>query len=178
MGTWSNIFYSSHQGSFGWMRTIINLTETNSSYCKPFIRLFFSRCLHFSPLSSIKKSKLPFRPQKYDIWRSNDLQTISGNVHRESWKCIFPFPLWGLHAHRRFNTIVAVSFLGFFPLSVSWIILLLHWLSPSPTSFSSPAHLQFSMFMYLTFANESLAGCRTREDRKCSDESSWLLLIF
>lgn len=39
------------------------------------------------------------------------------------------------------------------------------------TSFSSPAHLQFPMFMYLTFANESLAECRTCEDRKCSDES-------
>lgn len=68
----------------GWMRDIINLTETNSSYCIPFIRLFFPYCLHFSLLSSIKKSKLPFRPQKYDIWRSNDLQAISGNVHRES----------------------------------------------------------------------------------------------
>lgn len=41
----------------------------------------------------------------------------------------------------------------------------------SSTSFSSPAHLQFPMFMYLTFANESLAECRTCEDRKCSDES-------
>lgn len=112
--TWSNIFNSYHQGAFGWMRNIINLTETNPFYCIPFIRPFFSHCLHLFSLSSIKKSKLPFRPQKYDIWRSNDLQTISGNVHHESWKCIFPFPLWGLHARRRFNTIVAVSFLLFF----------------------------------------------------------------
>lgn len=96
------------------MRNIINLTETNSSYCIPFIGPFFLAVSIYFPSPALKKSKLPFRPQKYDIWRSNDLQPISGNVHRESWKCIFPFPLWGLHARRRFNTIVAVSFLLFF----------------------------------------------------------------
>lgn len=93
---------------------IIHLTEPIFS-CS----LFLSVC--FFSFSSIRTSKLPFRPQKYDIWCSNDLQTISGNVHHESWKCIFPFPLWRrLHAHRKIYTAVAFSFSAL--LSVSWIL--------------------------------------------------------
>lgn len=54
--------------------------------------------------------------RKYDIWCSNDLQTVSGNVHHESWKCIFPFPLWrGLHAQRKIYSAVALS-IACFPL--------------------------------------------------------------
>lgn len=81
----------------------------------------------FSPFCSIRASQLPFRPQKYDVWCSNDLQTISGNAHHESWKCIFPFPLWRrLHAHREIYTVIAFSFSASFfsplshPPSVLW----------------------------------------------------------
>ena len=102
-------------------------------------------------LSSIRAFQLPFRPQKYDIWCSNDLQTISGNAHHESWKCIFPFPLWRrLHAHREIYTVIAFSFSASFsfshlyPLSVPW------W--PFIFLFNS---FIFPMFLYFMFASKS-----------------------
>lgn len=84
---------------------------THPSLC---ISLYLTLSLSLSCtffFSSIWAFQLPFRPQKYDVWCSNDLQTVSGNAHHESWKCIFPFPLWSrLHAHREIYAVIGFSF--------------------------------------------------------------------
>lgn len=69
-----------------------------------------------SPPPALEHRRCHLGHRKYDIWCSNDLQTVSGNVHHESWKCIFPFPLWrGLHAQRKIYSAVALS-IACFPL--------------------------------------------------------------
>lgn len=133
---------------------IIHLTETIS--CSTLYLTFSVHvcvCVLLFIFSSIRTLKLPFRQQKYDIWSSNDLQTISGNVHHESWKCIFPFPLWRrLHAHRKIYTTVVFS-LPSSP-SVSDPPSVLRWQFSPSHSFSSSSHVLFPLFWHLRFAKK------------------------
>lgn len=149
---------------------------------------FFFFFLSFFPLRSIRTWKLPFRPQKYDIWCSNDLQTISGNVHHESWKCIFPFPLWrGLHAQRKIYSAVAFSIAAFSRSALTHSSCLCRL---SPPSRSRSPFIPFiipSIFLYFIFAEKSpLKSCHVftyerHEHLKRSGKSLWLfadVLLF
>lgn len=126
----------------------ISLYTLSDSLC---LSPSLSLCFFF--LSSIWAFQLPFKPQKYDVWCSNDLQTVSGNAHHESWKCIFPFPLWRrLHAQREIYTAIAFSFCA----SFSFFLSLLHppivlcWpIHPSIHSLSSSTYFYYPEFWIL-----------------------------
>lgn len=142
------------------------------------LRLLFFFC-------SIWASPLPFRPQKYDVWCSNDLQTISGNAHHESWKCIFPFPLWRrLHAHREIYTVIAFSFSDSFSLfSLASSLCAVLTVSSVPFIFLSSSFI-FPMFLYFMFPGKSqpksyhVHVINRGEYLKHLDESPWVLLMF
>lgn len=141
----------------------------------------FSPCASF--FSSIWAFQLPFRPQKYDVCCSNDLQTISGNAHHESWKCIFPFPLWRrLHAHREIYTVIAFSFSASFSFPLLHPPSVLCWPPHASHSFSCSTHFYSSCFCISCLpvkANRSPAMCMSWTPwwvpLSFSDVSIWLV---
>lgn len=115
-----------------------------------------------SPPPALEHRRCHLGHRKYDIWCSNDLQTVSGNVHHESWKCIFPFPLWrGLHAQRKIYSAVALS-IACFPLPCLDSTLFAApqdchpWAGPAPLYLISNSR----RFLYFMFAKKSpLKSC-------------------